>query len=153
MAQGDVIFFDQALVDALEGVHNLETDTIKVGLTDGSVTTPSATTADPRWGAGGTVDFSAEEVTPGGNYAAGGATPAAPEVTLTGGLAQFDAGDVSWAQDPSNPTDATWAVIYNDTAAGKNALGFVDLGGAFDMTTGDLSIAWNANGIARLDQA
>lgn len=138
----------------MEGVHNLETDTIKVGLTDGSVTTPIATTADPRWGAAGTTDLSAEEVTPGGNYSAGGATIANPAVTLTGGLAQFDADDPpTWSQDASNPTDATWGIVYNDTATGKNAIGFVDLGGAFDMTTGDLSISWNANGIVRLNQA
>ena len=152
MAQGDVVFFDQFLVDVMEEIHNLETDTIKVALVD-NVITPVATTADPRWGAGGTTDLSANEVAAGGNYAAGGATPAAPEVTLTGGLAQFDAGDVSWAQDASNPTDAEWAIVYNDTAAGKNAIGFVDIGGTFDMTTGDLSITWNANGIGRLDQA
>lgn len=152
MAQGDVVFFDQFLVDALEKVHDLENDTIKVGLTDGT-TTPAATTADPRWGAGGTTNFSSEEVTAGGNYTAGGATPAAPSVTLSGGAAVFDAGDVSWSQNGSNPTNARWGIIYNDTATGKNAIGYVDLGSAFDMTTGDLSIAWNASGIASLDQA
>jgi hypothetical protein len=153
MAQGDVVFFDQFLVDSLEGLHDLENDTIKVGLTDGSVTTPSATTADPRWGAGGTTNLASEEVTPGGNYASGGAAAANPAVTLTGGLAQFDADDVSWAQNASNPTDATWAIIYNDTDAGKRAIGYVDIGGVFDMTTGNLSITWNANGIGRLNQA
>ena len=153
MAQGDVVFFDQFLVDVMEGVHNLETNTIKIGLTTGATTTPAATTADPRWGSGGTTDFSAEESTPGGNYTTGGATIANPAVTLTGGLAMFDGDDVSWAQDASNPTDAEWGIVYNDTAAGKNAIGFVDLGGTFNMTTGDLSIAWNANGLGRLNQA
>ena len=153
MEQGDIVIFDQFLVDVMEAVHNLETDTIKVGLTDGS-TTPSDTTADPRWGAGGTTNFASEEVTPGGEYVAGGATCGNPSVTLTGGLAQFDADDPpEWAQDASNPTDATWGIIYNDTASGKNAIGFIDLGGAFNMTTGPLSIAFNVNGIARLNQA
>ena len=152
MAQGDVVFFDQFLVDVLEKLHDLENDVFKVGLTDGT-TTPATTTADPRWGAGGTTNFAAEEVTPGGNYAAGGATPAAPAVVLTGGLAEFDAGDVSWLQHASNPTDATWAIIYNDTDAGKRAVGYVDIGGAFNMTTGDLSITWAGTGIGRLNQA
>lgn len=151
MAQGDVVFFDQFLVDVLEKVHNLETDTFKLGLTTGA-TTPSATTTDPRWGAGGTTNFAAEEVTPGGNYAAGGPTIANPAVTLTGGLAMFDGDDVTIAQNAANPTNATQAIIYNDTAAGKNAVGFVDIGGAFDMTTGPLSFVWNANGIGRLNQ-
>lgn len=153
MAQGDVVVFDQFLVDALEGVHDLENDTIKIGLTAGN-TTPEATTSDPRWGNGGSTDFSADEVTPGGNYASGGATLGSPSVTLTGGLAMFDADDpATWSQDGSNPEDATWGIIYNDTATGKNAIAFVDLGGAFDMTTGDLSITWSANGIFRLNQA
>lgn len=151
MAQGDVVWFDQALVDVLEKLHDLENDTVKVGLTDGT-TTPSATTSDPRWGAGGGTNFASEEVTPGGNYSAGGATPAAPSVTLTGGLAEFDAGDVSWAQNASNPTNATWGILYNDTDAGKRALAYVDLGGAFNMTTGDLTITWGAP-IATLNQA
>jgi hypothetical protein len=135
-------------------VHNLETDAIKLGITDGSVTTPSATTADPRWGAGGTTNLASEEVTPGGNYTAGGPALANPTVTLTGGLSEFDADDPGEiAQDPSNPTDATWGIIYNDTAAGKNAIAYVDLGGQFDMTTGPLTITFGANGIVRLNQA
>lgn len=152
MAQGDVTFFDQALVDILEKVHDLENDSIKMGITTGA-TVPSATTADPRWGAGGTTNFAAEEVTPGGNYVAGGPSIGAPSVALTGGLAMFDGTDISIAQHAGNPTNATYGIIYNDTAAGKNALGFVDLGGAFNMTTGALDVIWNANGIGRLNQA
>jgi hypothetical protein len=152
MAQGDVVFFDQALVDVLEKVHNLETDTIKLGITTG-VVTPSATTSDPRWGAGGGTNLATNEVTPGGNYAAGGPAIANPAVTLTGGLAMFDGDDVSVAANAGNPTNAVWGIIYNDTAAGKNALGFVDLGGTFNMTGGNLDVLWNANGIGRLNQA
>lgn len=151
MAQGDVVFFDQFLVDVMEKLHDLENDVIKVGLVN-STTTPSATTADPRWGTGGSTNFSANEVTPGGNYAAGGATAAAPSVTLSSGAAVFDAGDVSWAQNASNPTTARWGIIYNSTDAGKRCLGYVDLGSVFDMTTGQLEILWNASGIASLNQ-
>lgn len=152
MAQGDVVVFDQFMVDMAEKLHDLENDTIKVALIT-SVVTPSATTSDPRWGAGGGTNLSTNQVTPGGNYVTGGATAANPAVTLTGGLAMFDADDVSWAQNASNPTDAEWAIIYNDTDAGKRAIGYVDIGGAFNMTTGALSITWNANGIFRINQA
>ena len=153
MAQGDVVFFDQFLVDVLEKLHDLETDSFKLALTT-DVVTPTATTSDPRWGAGGGTNLATNEVTPGGNYAAGGAACANPAVTLTGGLAQFDTDDpASWAQNASNPTNARWGILYNDTDAGKRALGFLDLGSVFDMTTGPLTVAWNANGIARLDQA
>ena len=142
MAQGDLVFFDQFLVDVYEGKHNLETDALFLGLTDGS-TTPTATTAIPYWGAGGTTNFKAEECTPGGNYAADGAALANPSVTLNGGLAEIDWDDpATWATHASNPTDATWGIIYNSTATNKECIGFVDLGGAFNMTTGPLSITF-----------
>lgn len=153
MAAGDIVFFDQALVDLLEGVHNLETDTIKVGHITAISPIPAATTSDPRWGAGGTTNYSSSEVTPGGNYSAGGPSAANPTVTLSGGAAVFDADDISITQHASNPATARWGIIYNDTAAGKNALGYLDLGAVIDMTAGDYSITWNASGIASLDQA
>jgi len=152
MAQGDVHVFDQFLVDALEKKHDLENDSIKCALID-SVQTPATTSADPRWGAGGTVNFSTDEVTAGGNYVAGGADCANPAVTLNGGLAEIDFDDpATWAQNVSNPTDARWGIIYNDTSAGKECIGYVDLGSAFDMTTGDLTITWGAP-FATLNQA
>ena len=52
----------------------------------------------------------------------------------------------SWAQNAANPTDAYYGIVYNNTNAGKEAIGFVDLGGVFDMTTGDLAVNWNASG-------
>lgn len=153
MAQGDITAFDQFLVDALEAVHNLETDDIRLMLTDGT-TTLAATTADPRYGAGGTTNLLSEEVTAGGNYTAGGAACANPAVTLSGGAAVFDADDpATWSQNASNPTDATFGAYYNNTAAGKNAIAFLDIGGAFNMTTGDLSVTHNASGILSLNQA
>lgn len=152
MAQGDVVFFDQYLVDVQEKVHNQETDTIKVGFVT-STTTPTATTADPRWGAGGTTNFSSNEVTAGGNYSAGGPAAANNSVTLSSGAGVFDADDISITQDGSNPTNARWGIIYNDTATGKNALGFVDYGSDTDLSAGDFSITWNASGISSMDQA
>ena len=141
MAQGDVRFFDQFLVDVAEGVHDLETDDIRVALVT-NTTPPTEATLDPHFGGTGTTNFATNEVTAGGNYTAGGAIPAAPSVTLNGTLADIDWGDVSWASDPGNPTDAAWAIIYNFTPASKKCIGYVDLGGVFDMTTGDLSITW-----------
>lgn len=153
MAQGDLVFFDQFLVDVFNAEHDLSADTIKMGLTDGS-TVPTAATADPRWGAGGTTNFASEEVTPGGNYSAGGAAMANAAATLNSGTCKFDTDDpATWAQHASNPTDATYGIIYNDTNAGKRAIGFVDLGGAFDMTTGPLAVAVNASGLSVTDQA
>jgi hypothetical protein len=152
MAAGDVVFFDQFLVDVQEGVHNLETDVIKVGLVT-DVVTPSTTTSDPRWGAGGSTNLATNQVTPGGNYADGGPTIANNTVTLTGGAGVFDGDDIAITADGSNPTDARWDIIYNDTAAGKNAIGFVDNGADIDLSLGDFSITWSGSGISSLDQA
>jgi hypothetical protein len=152
MAVGDVIVFDQFLVDESEGLHDLENDDVKMGIVGNGVT-PTAATSDPRWGAGGSTDFSAQEVTPGGNYSTGGPSLSAPSVTLTGGAAVFDAGDVSIAQDGSNPTGAYWGIVYNNTATGKNAIAFVELGTAVDLTLGAFAVNWNGSGIFSKDQA
>jgi len=157
MAQGDVFVFDQFLVDAIEGAtHNFTTATVKCALVKSAANggiDPAVTTSDPCWGAGGTTNLSSSEVTPGGNYSTGGATCASPTVTLSGGAAVFDAGDpASWAKDASNPTNARWGIIYNDSATNKNAIGYVDLGSDFDMTGGALTINWNASGIFTVDQ-
>ena len=152
MASGDIIYFDQWLVDVQEGVHNMETDTIKLGQITSAVT-PTATTADPRWGAGGSTNLSTNEVTPGGNYITGGSIIANPTVTLTGGAGVFDGDDVTITKHASNPTNARWGIIYNDTATGKNCIGFLDNGSDTDMSAGDHTVAWNASGISSMNQA
>jgi hypothetical protein len=152
VAQGDVVFFDQWLVDVAEAKQDHETGVFFIGLVT-NATVPAATTADPRWGAGGTTNFKTNEVTPGGNYVADGASLANPSVTLgVGDNAEIDWDDpATWSQHASNPTDATWGIIYNNQAA-KECVGYVDLGGAFDMTTGDLTITFGTP-VATLDQA
>ena len=152
MAQGDVVIFDQFLVDALEGVHDLETDGIFCGLVN-STEVPADTTADPHWGGTGTTNFFTTEVTPKtGNYTTGGNACANPAVTLNAGAAELDFDDpTTWSQNASNPTDARYGIIWNNTSTNKKCIGYVDLGSVFDMTTGDLTITWGAP-FATLDQ-
>ena len=123
MASGDIVFYDAFLVNVQEKVFNLETDTIKLGLVT-STYTPSATDAEPCWGAGGTTNTSTNQVTPGGNYTTGGASVANPTVTLSGGA-----------------------------ATNKNCLGYVDLGTTIDLSAGAFSVTWNASGIMSMNQA
>lgn len=149
MAQGDVTLFNEFKEDVGQKIHNLSSDTFKLGLVTNAVT-PAASTSDPRWGAGGSTDLSSSQVTPGGNYATGGPALASSSWSETSGTVTFDATDVSIAQDAANPNNARWAVIYNDTSAGKEALAFVDLGGVTDLTAGNLAITWNASGIFSL---
>lgn len=149
MAAGDITFFRKFREDVLEKRHDHENDSFKVGLIDSS-DPPAATDADPRWGAGGTTDLSATEVAAGGNYAAGGPAIANPTVTESGGVATFDGDNISIAQNASNPTDARYGIIYNDTDAGKRAVAFVDLGAVINLSLGAFSISWNASGIFTL---
>lgn len=149
MAQGDVTLFHEFKEDVGQKIHNLSSDTFKLGLVTNAVT-PAAGTTDPRWGAGGSTNLSTSQVTPGGNYATGGPTLTSSSWSETAGTATFDAADVSIAQNASNPNNARWAIVYNDTSAGKEALAFVDLGGVTDLTAGNLAITWNASGIFSL---
>jgi hypothetical protein len=149
MAQGDVTWFNAAKGKLGLAVINLETDVLKLGLVTASVT-PTASTADPCWGAGGTTNLSTYEVTPGGNYSAGGPTVTNNTFTESGGTATLDADNTSIAQSGSNPTNARWGILYSDTSTNKDALAFVDLGGVTDLSSGGFSVTWNASGIMTL---
>jgi len=149
MAQGDVVVFDSFIQYSFEG--NAENpfdlgatpDTLKCAIVDNTIV-PATTTADPTWGAGGTTNLSANEQS-GGNFTAGGLTLASPAVTNNGGVIELDFGDpATWSVNASNPTTCFWGIIYSDTATNKNCIGYVDLGGTFDATTGDLTITWGA---------
>lgn len=157
MAQGDVVVFDSFLQYVLKG--NAENpfdfgatpDTIKCAIVS-NATVPASTTANPCWGAGGTTNFATNEQT-GGSFTAGGNTCASIAVTTNAGTIELDMGDpATWAQNASNPTTCYWGIVYSDTATNKNCIAYVDLGGVFDATTGDLTITWGAP-FATLNQA
>ncbi len=159
MAQGTFIYFAQAKLDVGDKLHDLSTDTFKLSLIKnaaGGGVNPTETTADPRWGAGGTTNLLSSEVTPGGNYSTGGTTlGAADHWTLSTATAKFDGDDITFTQNASNPTNAAWGIVYNDTDAGKRAIGYLELtsdstSNVVDMTTGDLAVVWNAAGIFTL---
>ena len=142
MAQGDFVTFDRAKFDLGKKIHELATDTFNISLIKSAANggiDPTAATADPRWGAGGTTNLLSSEVTPGGNYSTGGATLTVTWVE-SGGTVTWDSGDTNFGVNASNPTDARWGIAFNFTASGKQAIGYVDLGSDFDMTTGDLDI-------------
>ena len=144
MAQGDVTFYQEA--------NNQEyyfgwagTDTMKCAILD-NTTTPAAGDTTPGLG-----DYT--EVGTAGTYTAGGESLG----TVTNFFSQSAAVQTmdsttnpTWAQDASNDSDAWWGLIYNDTQAGDPAIAFVELGGPVDMSASDLTITWNASGIATI---
>lgn len=152
MATGDITWFDQALLDLGEKIHDLSTDVLKLGLVT-SVVTPAADTADPRWGAGGGTNLSTNAVATGTAWT-GPVTLASVTWTIVAGTPTLDAADPAQiAQDAGGFTNARWGIIYNDTAAGKQALCFIDLGSDRSIVTGPLSITFNASGVLTLNQA
>ena len=149
MAEGSIIFFNQFDEDLADKLHNVSGDVWKLGLVD-STTTPLKTTSDPRWGAGGTTDFSANEVTPGGNYSAGGvnvSTTITDNLTRSGAVTTFTVDNVSIAQHASNPTNARWGILYNSTDTGKRCAIAVDLGAVKDLSSGPFTLTWSGTNV------
>jgi hypothetical protein len=149
VAQGDLTFFNAAKLKVLQKKIHFSTDTIKFALVTSSVT-PIAATADPCWGAGGATNLTTYEVTPGGNYSAGGSTVGSLSLAEDAGTVTWDSAAVSIAQSGSNPTNARWGIYYSDTSANKDAIAFVDLGGVTDLSVGGFSVTPNASGLATL---
>lgn len=141
MATGDLTVFDEARAKMISGDW-ASTDNFYCAIMDNTVT-PTAATATPVFG-----DFT--EVGAAGSYTANGTNLGALStlVSEAAGVMTFDSTtNPTWAKDALNDVDAYWAIIYNFTDAGKDALAFVDLGGPVDMTAGALTITWNASGI------
>lgn len=154
MATGDVVWFNSALKGVGDKVHNLGSDTLKVGIIKGT-SAPTAATADPRWGAGGSTDFSTDEVATGSEYS-GPVALTNVSWTDVGGNGVLKADNIEIYQDNTGFTDAQYAILYNDTAAGKPAIGFIDArtkaNGPRSLQDGPFKIEWNVNGILRIRQ-
>lgn len=123
------------------GVLDLDTDTIKVS----AHTNTYAVNQDTH------AFFSdvTNEVT-GTNYTAGGATLGTVTVTRATTTVTFDAADVVWTQSGAGFSTARKFVIYKSTGVGTTSRLFsvVTADGDVGNVTGDLTIAWNAAGIA-----
>lgn len=151
MAQGTLTIFSDFMTAVHEGNINLETAALKMAFVSDAVGTFAKTTADPRWGAGGTTDLSTNEVT-GTGYTAGGNACANPVVSETGNVLTYDADDpATWTQNGAGPTNIKTGILYIDDA-NKYAVGFVDMtadGGttAISQQAGDITYSHGASGI------
>lgn len=112
----------------MEGVHNLESDVVKMALIK---TSPSGTYGE------GTTNYSevtgASDEVSGTGYSAGGETIANVAVTLDGSVAVVDFDDVTWADATF---DCRGAILYNSTQSDK-AIAIYDFGA--DKTLTDLT--------------
>lgn len=109
--------------DLGQKLHQLDTDTLKIALTN---TAPTAATT--------TYTGLPGEVASGGGYTTGGAALAGSVTyTQTAGTAALKstANTVFTATTGFGPF--RYALLYNDTAAGKNAIGYYDYGASISL--------------------
>ena len=113
--------------------HQLNTDTLKVYLSNEAPVVAS----DAAYRAAGGADTGPEEIANGNGYTAGG-----EDVTntwsQTGGVATLAIGaDVVWTAAGGTIGPFRYAVLYNDTDAGKVLIGYWDYGSAITLQIGE----------------
>jgi hypothetical protein len=146
MAKGDVHFFASFVQKSQAGVSfNLTSDALKLGIVNNTIV-PTASTADPRWGTGGTTNFLANQVALATGYS-GPIALTSQAFTQTGAVVTLTAANVVVAQDASGFTNGYYGILYDSTTVGNYAIGFVDLGGPVSIVSGPLNINWNVAGI------
>ena len=155
MATGDVKWFQQALLDIGNKIHNLGSDALQLGIvTTGTV--PAIGTAAPHWGGTGTTNFASSQVGIGGGYV-GPIALATVTWSLVSAVATLRAADVVIPQNASGFANGAWGIIFNNTDANKRALAFVELSaaGSLSIVSGSVTIDWQGAGtdVLRLTQS
>lgn len=147
MARGDVHLFAAFQLKAEAGGNfNLTSDTIKLGIVNSTIV-PTVSTNDPRWGTGGSTDFSVNQVGLGTGYT-GPITLGTVTLTRTAAVVTLAAANVTVPQDASGFSTGYYGILYDSTVAGNYAIGYVDLGGPVGNVNGPVNLNWNASGIA-----
>lgn len=121
-----VTIFDAFPEAAVEGVHNLASDTLKVALTN---TAPSK--------AANTVLADITQIAAGNGYVAGGVTATVASSSQTGGVYTLVLSGVTWTAAGGDITTHRYAVLYNDTSAGKRLIAYADYGVSAVIASGN----------------
>jgi len=117
--------------ELLGGVHDLDTDTIKIALIkDTPVGTYGAATTNYS-----NVTVNSDEAT-GTNYTTGGNTLTSPVIALDGSTATVDFADTTWS---SATVSADGCIIYNASQSNA-AIAVIDFGGTKTSTNGDFTV-------------
>lgn len=129
--------FNCFVADVGNKIHNLNSDTLKLMLTNSA---PSASN---------TVIANITEIAAGNGYVAGGMVPTNNGYSQSGGIATL-----TLATNTLTDTGATgtigpfrYAVLYNSTAANGNLIGWYDYGSALTLNPGDSLTFTDASGI------
>lgn len=106
-------------------LHNLNSDTLKLLLTN---TAPVLTN---------TVKGDITEITAGNGYSAGGPTITGTSFSQTSGVAILHGTSVVVTASGGSIGPFRYAVVYNDTAAADNLIGYIDHGAAITLADGE----------------
>ena len=117
--------FNSFVSDIAQKVHNLNSDTLKVLLTD---TAPVATN---------TIKSNLTEIAAGNGYTAGGGSAAFVSGNDTSGTYKLILSQVSWTASGGAIAQFRYAVLYNATAASGNLIGWWDYGAEVNLTNGN----------------
>ena len=117
-----------SFVEALaEGVHDFQTDTLKVYLSN---TAPNAATM--------TVKADLAEISAGNGYTAGGNTATQSSSAQTAGVYKLVLADPAiWTASGGSIGPFRYAVLYNDTASGDPLIAWWDYGTSITLGAGD----------------
>ena len=117
--------FDCFVEDIAEKVHNLQSDTLKIALTN---TLPVRTN---------TVLANITQIGPGNGYATGGNSATMSSSAQTSGTYKLVLADVTFTATGGNMNAFQYAVLYNATAAAGNLIGWYDYGTSLIVTSGN----------------
>ncbi len=117
--------------ELLGGIHDLDTDEIKIALYTSAATLNASTTA-----------YSPTNEASGTNYVAGGNTLTGATISVDGTTAIVDFADSTWA---AATITARGALIYNASKANR-AIAVLDFGSDKSSTDGDFTVVMPAPG-------
>lgn len=146
MATGDIKWFQQALLDLGNKIHNLSSDALQLGIVT-TATVPTMATAAPHWGGTGTTNFATNQVGVGGGYT-GPIALSGVSWSNVSGVLTLRAADVVIPQNAAGFANGAYGIIYNNTDANKRALGYIELSsaGTLSIVSGSATIDFQGAG-------
>lgn len=117
--------FNSFVLDVATKVHNLNSDTLKVMLTD---VAPVATN---------TLKANITEIAAGNGYTAGGNAASFVSGAQASGTYKLVIGQPTFTASGGSIAQFRYAVLYNSTPAGGNLIGWIDYGAEVNITNGN----------------
>jgi hypothetical protein len=146
MATGDIKWFQQAVLDLGNKIHNLSSDALQLGIVT-AATVPALGTAAPHWGGTGTTNFAANQVGTGGGYT-GPIALSGVTWSNVSGVITLRATDIVVPQNAAGFSNGAYGIIFNNTDANKRAIGFIELNaaGTMSIVSGSFTIDFQGAG-------